>query len=55
MNPEDIETSTAAMQWLAAQPGLSKSDLNLIGVSYRIKNGGKCNQCPQRFDQPGLL
>ena len=37
MNPDDIETSTTAMQWLAAQPGLSKSDLNLIDVSYRIK------------------
>ena len=37
MNPEDIETSTTAMQWLAAQQGLSKSDLNLINVSYRIK------------------
>jgi hypothetical protein len=37
MNPEDIEASTVAMQWLAAQPGLSKSDMNLINVSYRIK------------------
>jgi len=37
MNPEDIEVYTTAMQWLAAQPGLSRSDLNLIDVSYRIK------------------
>jgi len=37
MNPDDIETSTTAMQWLAAQPGLSSSDLSLINVSYRIK------------------
>jgi len=37
LNPEEIEASTAAMQWLAAQPGLSKSDMNLIDVRYRIK------------------
>lgn len=37
MDPEDIEASTIAMQWLAAQRGLSKSDLNLIGVNYQIK------------------
>lgn len=37
MNTEDIESSTSAMQWLAAQPGLVKSDLNRINVSYRIK------------------
>ncbi len=37
MNPEDIEASTTAMQWLAAQPGLSQRDLNRIEVSYRIK------------------
>lgn len=37
MNPENIETSTVAMQWLAAKPGLSKSDMKLIDASYRIK------------------
>lgn len=37
INPEDIETSTAAMQWLTAQPGLSTRELKLIDVSYRIK------------------
>lgn len=37
MNPDDIEISTAAMQWLAAQPGLSPSDLSNINVTYRIR------------------
>lgn len=37
MNPEDIEASTTAMQWLAAQPGLSQRDLKRIDVSYKIK------------------
>lgn len=33
----EIETSTAALQWLKAQPGLSAFDMRRIGVSYRIK------------------
>lgn len=37
LNAEDIELTTVAMQWLTAQPGLSTSQLNLIGVSSRIR------------------
>jgi len=37
IDPEDFEANTAARQWLAAQPGLSRSDLNRIDVTYRIK------------------
>ncbi len=37
IDPEDIESSTAAMQWLAAQPGLSKHEMSLVDVTYRIK------------------
>jgi hypothetical protein len=37
INPDDIEASTNAMQWLAAQPGLSNSILRSINVNYRIK------------------
>ncbi|MHB8806791.1 MAG: P-loop NTPase family protein [Anaerolineaceae bacterium] len=37
MNPEDIEISTTAMQWLAGQPGLTRRQMNLIGVNYLIK------------------
>lgn len=33
----DIEAVTTSRQWLAAQPGLSKHEMNLINVSYRIK------------------
>lgn len=37
MNPDDIEASTTARQWIAAKPGLTTSDLSLIKVTYRIK------------------
>jgi hypothetical protein len=37
IDPEDTESSAAAMQWLAAQPGLSKHEMSLIDVTYRIK------------------
>jgi len=37
MNDEDIEATTNARQWLAAQQGLSKSQMDQIGVTYRIK------------------
>lgn len=37
INSEDIEMNTTAKRWLAAQKGLSKSDLNLLGISYQIK------------------
>lgn len=33
----DIEQTTAAMQWLTAQPGLPASAMKSIGVTYRIK------------------
>ena len=33
----DIENTTAAMQWLTAQPGLPARAMNSIGVTYRIK------------------
>jgi hypothetical protein len=33
----EIETSTTAIQWLKAQPGLSSTDMRQIGVTYRIK------------------
>ena len=33
----DIEETTAAMQWLSAQPGLPARAMNSIGVTYRIK------------------
>lgn len=33
----DIEETTAAMQWLTAQPGLPSSAMRSIGVTYRIK------------------
>jgi hypothetical protein len=34
----EIETSTIALQWLKAQPGLSAKDLHQVGVTYRIKS-----------------
>lgn len=37
INPDDIDSSTAAMQWLTATQGLTKSQLRLLDVSYRIK------------------
>ncbi len=37
MRNEDIELTTAAMQWLTAQPGLDAHSMKAIGVSYRIK------------------
>ena len=33
----NIEETTAAMQWLIAQPGLPGSAMRAIGVTYRIK------------------
>jgi len=33
----DIEQTTAAMQWLTAQPGLPALAMKSIGVTYRIK------------------
>jgi len=33
----DIEETTAAMQWLTAQPGLPSAAMKSIGVTYRIK------------------
>jgi hypothetical protein len=33
----EIESTTAALQWLKAQPGLSGTDMRQIGVTYRIK------------------
>jgi len=33
----DIEATTAAMQWLTAQPGLDSRSLNALGLTYRIK------------------
>jgi hypothetical protein len=33
----EIEQTTAAMQWLTAQPGLPASAMKSIGVTYRIK------------------
>jgi len=37
MNSDNMESSTAAMQWLTATQGLTKSQLNLLDISYRIK------------------
>jgi hypothetical protein len=33
----DIEETTAAMQWLTAQPGLDSRSMKSIGVTYRIR------------------
>jgi hypothetical protein len=37
MRNGDIEETTAAMQWLTAQPGLDVRSMKAIGVTYRIK------------------
>lgn len=37
LNSESIEDNTRAMQWLAAQQGLSQRDLLKIDVTYKIK------------------
>jgi hypothetical protein len=37
MRNGDIEETTAAMQWLTAQPGLPAPAMKSIGVTYRIK------------------
>ena len=37
IDPDDIESSTAAMQWLAAQSAFSKHEMSLVNVTYRIK------------------
>lgn len=37
MRNGDIEETTAAMQWLTAQPGLPTSAMKSVGVTYRIK------------------
>lgn len=37
MRSGDIERTTAARQWLSAQPGLGARELRTIGVTYRIK------------------
>lgn len=33
----EIETSTIAVQWLKAQPGLTSGDMHKIGATYRIR------------------
>lgn len=37
MRNGDIEETTAAMQWLTAQPGLDARSMKAIGLTYRIK------------------
>jgi hypothetical protein len=37
MRSGEIERTTAARQWLSAQPGLGSRELRTLGVSYRIK------------------
>lgn len=38
MRNNDIEDTTAAMQWLAAQPGLDSKSMKNLGLTYRIKS-----------------
>ncbi len=37
MRSGDIERTTAARQWISAQPGLGARELRTIGVTYRIR------------------